>query len=43
MAIERILVNPEQFAAIPLFAQLRPEELSHVAELKTIDSERHFA
>ena len=52
MAIERITAQPEQLATIPLFAELRPEELSHVAELSegvlvpagaTIDSERDFA
>ncbi len=52
MAFERGIVNPEQLAAIPLFAELRPEERARVAELaegivvpagETIDSERDFA
>ena len=52
MPIERGTVEPERLAAIPLFAQLRPEERARVAELaeevvvpsgETIDSERDFA
>lgn len=52
MPIERGTVETERLAAIPLFAQLRPEERARVAELaeevvvpsgETIDSERDFA
>lgn len=52
MAVERGAVNPVALAAIPLFAELRPDQRELVAELaegivvpagETIDSERDFA